>query len=377
MTIVIISMIRDNWGGSEELWYDMAKAAIERGHTIIHLGYKTPVKHKKMQELEKLGVRSLQRPGWIPSSLSEFDKLFYLGKNYLRKKIHSPVKKVFAENPDVVIYNGTCYSISQEKELLKYIERKATRFYIIGHLNNEFQREINEKEAESVKLAYRLSKKVFFVSKRSLLTATRQLCTEIGNAAIIKNPVNLGSTEPIHFPSLEGSLQMACVGNLVTKHKGQDILFETLSKWENKNWTLNVYGYGYDKDYLVKLSHHLKLDYKIFFHGKTDDVRKIWATNHVLLMPSIMEGMPLAIVEAMICGRICIATDVGGISEWITEGENGFIAQAPTVPLILNALRKAWDVRHKWPEIAFNAHKAAMQQYDPSAGITLLNKIIE
>ena len=356
----------------------MAKIALKNGHRIIRIGYETPSKHPKILELEKLGMELYERPGYVPASGPGIRKLIYIGKNFIRKKLNSPTKKVLSQHPDVVIYNGTCYSIAHEMELLKFLQtNQDTRFYIIGHLNNEFDSGINHDEAQRVRMAYELSKKVFFVSQRSLNTAKKQLGISIENAEVIKNPINLSSTNMIDFPSAEGLIQMACVGNLVIKHKGQDLLFHALSKWENKDWVLNIYGNGYDMEYLVNLSRRLQLDKQIVFHGKTDDVRKIWQTNHVLAMPSIMEGMPLALVEAMICGRICIATDVGGIGEWVTDGENGFIIQAPTVPLILEGLNKAWNQKAAWKEISSKAHYTAMQRYDRNAGLTLLNKIVE
>jgi len=45
----------------------------------------------------------------------------------------------------------------------------------------------------------------------------------------------------------------------------------------------------------------------------------------VYLQPSLWEGMPNALLEAMACGCCCIASDAGGIGEVITHGENGFI----------------------------------------------------
>src|SRR3972149_402807 len=43
-------------------------------------------------------------------------------------------------------------------------------------------------------------------------------------------------------------------------------------------------------------------------------------------LPSVREGMPKALIEAMACGLVCIGTDVEGINEIIRDGENGFLA---------------------------------------------------
>jgi glycosyltransferase involved in cell wall biosynthesis len=55
--------------------------------------------------------------------------------------------------------------------------------------------------------------------------------------------------------------------------------------------------------------------------------------------------MPLALVEAMLCGRPSIVTDVGGTRELIRDGINGFLAKAPTVEFLDEAMTRAWDSR--------------------------------
>lgn len=376
MIIAIISMIRDSWGGSEELWAAMAKEALQKGHKVIHLRYKTKEKHIKIYELEKKGLITFTRPGYVPNT-SPTKRSIYIGFNFLKKKVINPIKKVFAQSPDIVIYNGTCYSIANEKNLLHYLQSKpSVSFYIIGHLANDLIRSINDQEAAVIRLAYSRCRKVFFVSKKNLETAKRHLCTEINNAEIIRNPVNLSTINYIPYPQIKNVVHLATIGNLATIHKGQDMLIEALSKWDKNDWILNIYGQGYDELYLKQLVHHFKLEDKIVFHGSINDVRSVWEKNHLLVLPSHMEGMPLVVVEAMLCGRVCVATDVGGNKEWIQNNKSGFIAPAATIAALIEALETAWENKENWEEIGQAAHEAAMELYDPKAGITLLNRII-
>lgn len=378
MTIAVISMIRDPWGGSEELWYQMAKLALKQGHKVIHIRFENPVTHWKLEELIKEGLIAFTRPGWIPPGSSALKKNGYIAYNFLRKGLRNPFDKVFKENPDVVLYNGTCYSIAKEQQLLtKLRQHPEVGLFLLGHLNNDTKREISDAEAEIIRAAYRLSKKVFFVSKRSISTAQRHLCMDILNSRLVQNPVNMPSVDRIPMPSLLPMINFALVGNLVTEHKGQDLVLQALStqKWKDRNWRLNIYGDGADRNYILNLIQYFQLKNRVILHGKVNDIRAIWQENHALLMPSLMEGMPLAVVEAMLCGRVCIATNVGGCSEWIDNETNGFLVPYATIDLLDATLEKAWKKLNEWEEIGVKAHEKALQLFDKNAGETLLNLI--
>jgi glycosyltransferase involved in cell wall biosynthesis len=375
MKIAVISMIRDSWGGSEELWYDMAKVALSQGHEVIHLSYEHKILHPKLKELISFGLISFQRPGITNQKIKGLDRFIRLTINYFRKKIHNPTQKLFDRHPDVLIYNGTCYSIAGEKQILKELENFNGGFFLIGHFN-ERTASLPKELAAIVKQAYQKAKTVFFTNQYDIKTAKIDLGDEIPNALIIRNPVNLKDKSIVSFPEVKIA-QMAMVANLMTIHKGQDIVLNILKNktWETRNWHLNIYGSGPDENYLKKLCNENKLTSKVSFHGKVGDIRALWQKNHILLMPSRMEGMPLAIVEAMLCGRPCVATNVGGISEWVEENRSGFIADTATEDSVEKALEKAWQHKDKWEEIGKHAHERAIQLYDPEPGKTLLDLI--
>lgn len=376
MKIAIISMIREPWGGSEELWFDMARQAIADGHTIIHLGYDFGYAHPRYRELRMMGAFLYQRPGYFPRGMSNRRRLWRMGINFIRKKLKDPVAPVFRHRPDVVLYNGTCYSVAGEGALLKALGKSPARFYLIGHLNSEAARGFGGPEREIILRAYGRAETVYFVSQRSRVVAERQLCHTIANGAVIRNPVNMKETGILPLPSAAVP-RMALVGNLMVLHKGQDILLSVLNagKWKEREWVINIYGDGPDKGYLEELVNFYQLGDRVFLHGRVGDIRQVWRENHLLVMPSHMEGMPLAIVEAMLCGRPCVATDVGGAIEWIGDGDSGFIAEAATVEALDRALERAWQARDLWAEIGLRAHDRAVTMYDPAAGRTLLDRI--
>jgi glycosyltransferase involved in cell wall biosynthesis len=184
-------------------------------------------------------------------------------------------------------------------------------------------------------------------------------------------------TSIVPFPTQKDVYQLAMVGNLLCMHKGQDTMFQVLAQeqWINKPWHLNIYGQGMDRQYLEDLAQMYGIASKITFHGRVEDIRQLWAHNHLLLMPSVMEGMPLAVVEAMLCGRPVLATDVGGHAEWIDDNTNGFIAAASTFGSLQHALLSAWERKEDWEEMGKLAHAKVTKLYDPYAGKTFLNLI--
>lgn len=375
MTIAVVSMIREPWGGSEELWYQMAKAALAERHTVLHLSYNCGKLHPKTRELTALGMKEYQRPASVQQP-NKLIRLFYKAIFFLKKRLNKSVSIVFAHQPDIVLYNGTCYSIADENKLLKYVYKSNCKLYILGHFTDERTRTLSSVAVTKIKKAYQRASKVFFVSVRTRNVVEQQLGINIPHAVIIRNPVNLVSVDTVPYPANE-TVQMAMVANLIAEHKGQDIALQILSasQWKDKNIHLNIYGSGRDENYLKQLIHELNITDKVSFYGRVNDIRSLWAVNHILLMPSHMEGMPLALVEAMLCGRTAVVTDVGGNKEWIDDNINGFIAGSASVSSFEEALSRAFTRKEEWQQLGMLAHKKAMEIYDPNAGKTLLQLI--
>ncbi|MCK4454443.1 glycosyltransferase family 4 protein [Candidatus Parcubacteria bacterium] len=94
------------------------------------------------------------------------------------------------------------------------------------------------------------------------------------------------------------------------------------------------------EDYYNKLQILIKklhLENDIIFTGRVPYLQDVLSIMNIFLMTSIAEGTPLVILEAMAMGVPVVATDVGGISEQVADGETGIIVP-PRDP---NAISKA------------------------------------
>ena len=79
-----------------------------------------------------------------------------------------------------------------------------------------------------------------------------------------------------------------------------------------------IYGGTDDFDYslkLVKLIKSLELEDNVTFMGKTSEPQKKYTLGQIVILPSIAEGFPFSVIEAMACGKAVISTDVGGVRE--------------------------------------------------------------
>lgn len=89
-----------------------------------------------------------------------------------------------------------------------------------------------------------------------------------------------------------------------------------------------VYGSGALRAELLAYADRLGLDGDAIFPGAFTDraaLARIMAQTDIFALSSILEGQPLAVVEAMSYGRAIVATTVGGIPELVRHGENGLL----------------------------------------------------
>ena len=169
------------------------------------------------------------------------------------------------------------------------------------------------------------------------------------NAEVVRSPFKVPIDAALPWPSTDegGELRLACVARLHPPSKGQDILFDVLAEapWNARKWILSLYGEGQNREVLMRLAERLGLGPRVKFVGQVADVSSIWADHHVLVLPSRYEGLPVALVEAMLCARPAVVTDVGGNTEVLTEGVTGFVAEAPTLLSFRAALERMWQRR--------------------------------
>ncbi len=366
------------WGGSEYLWASGAQQALQDGHEVYISIYDWSIDHPIIQHLITLGVNILYRtrnPN-PPSIIARAIRKVVNRAPSRRNTSSSPYQDIFDTKPDVIcISQGSTCDIGYFPDLALLAISSNIPYIAICHHNTDVL--LGETNRQIIKDFFQQASKVLFVSQYNLDLAKRQLASHLPNAQVIQNPVNLASAEIEPFPNTS-KIRFASVARLDAFNKGQDILFEALSakQWKDRDWECNLYGKGEDLTYLENLARHYEIQDKVKFQGHVHDVRKIWADNHILVLPSRAEGTPLCLIEALLCGRPAVVTDIGGNTEWIDEGKTGFIAAATATQFFQSALERAWSDRDKWKEMGDLAHKSVIERIDKNPGNTLLEHLL-
>ncbi len=126
------------------------------------------------------------------------------------------------------------------------------------------------------------------------------------------------------------------VGHL-TNQKGVKYLLTAATHIlrEFPNAQFMVIGDGPQKHELEIMAEKFGIHKKVIFTGWRDDARDIMAAADVIVLPSMVEGMPYSLLEAMSAGKPVVSTMTGGIPEALLDRETGFLVP-PKKPLAIS-----------------------------------------
>jgi glycosyltransferase involved in cell wall biosynthesis len=299
--------------------------------------------HPRVAALREAGIKLHVRPGGYPLWRRSLHRLF-------RRKVSFQFAEferfLSSDRPHlVVISNGAALP---PVELAESLASRGLPFATVGEANSD-EWWPGDEVARRYREALPKAKRCYFVSNANRILAERQIGAKLGNAEVVRNPFNVSfdSAPPWPLVPPDQELRLACVARLDPRSKGQDILFEALSgePWSGRSWHLSLFGEGPFVETLKRLVERLGIAQRVTFVGQVSDIVEIWKTHHVLALASRYEGMPLAVVEAMLCGRVAVVTDVAGNAEIVCDGLTGFLAEAPTVASFRVALERMWGRR--------------------------------
>lgn len=166
---------------------------------------------------------------------------------------------------------------------------------------------------------------------------------------VIYNGVSLQKNECCKPDIQEISDQLGITGDFVflfvgrpDVRKGLQVLmkaFRNVIKW-NRNVKLIIVGQGQWNEF-KKIAENYGIFKHIIFMGWVDDVtlRKLYSLCDIFVLPSLLEGFGLTLLEAMAMGKPVVTTKVGGIPEFVRDPENGILVTPNDIKELTDALK--------------------------------------
>ena len=149
------------------------------------------------------------------------------------------------------------------------------------------------------------------------------------------------------------------------KIKGVDYLIEAAENFVDSNTHLFMVGRDDGlKRNLEKRAHELKIADYIKFTGPVnhDDIPLWISASDILVLPSLSEGRPNVVLEALACEVPVVATNVGGIPELMVDGETGYLVPAKSPRELSRKINKLLEDKNRRENMGKLGRKSIIQK---------------
>lgn len=239
------------------------------------------------------------------------------------------------------------------------------------------------------RLAYR------WVSRRATMVAVsedlkRFIVENVGidstRITVLYNGVNVpAAPDPVDIEVCRREMNLSdsdrvigVVGNLYPV-KGHQYLIDAvpavLEKYPDTSFVFA--GRGQLESDLKQHVNRLGLDKRVHFLGLRQDIPRILALLDVFVLPSLSEGLSMAILEAMMAGKPVIATRVGGNSEIVLDGETGLLVPPKESHALAESLITLLKDRHLAAEFGEKGKLRAERQFSLQTMVNAYQSLYE
>ncbi|MDZ7345055.1 MAG: glycosyltransferase [candidate division KSB1 bacterium] len=147
--------------------------------------------------------------------------------------------------------------------------------------------------------------------------------------------------------------------------KGHRFLLEALPEVVKRYPQVRVIlvGDGALRPTLEAKIRELRLAEHVALLGMRKDMNDLLNAVDLFVLPSISEGLPNVILEAMACQKPVIATAVGGIPEVVQHRENGYLVSPGDAHALQEILLQSLHERHNWDHLARQARRTVETEF--------------
>jgi glycosyltransferase involved in cell wall biosynthesis len=192
-----------------------------------------------------------------------------------------------------------------------------------------------------------LNQLTYYSASDQLIAVSQSICKHLINQgadpnkiSVVPNSIKLKATPPRKLTDKK-ELKVCIIAKL-HKNKGHYWALKTILKNRSllPKIELHLIGEGPEKQNLKNLAEKFKSDIPVIFHGFVNNPCDLIKDMDVALLPSLGEGIPLSLLEAMSFSLPCIATNVGGIPEIITHNKSGILIESKDESGLVEAIKK-------------------------------------
>jgi glycosyltransferase involved in cell wall biosynthesis len=173
---------------------------------------------------------------------------------------------------------------------------------------------------------------------------------------VIHNGVELPFAKSEARKKLSAERNVVVVSNFHS-YKGYDLLLEALSMINNVSLKITLVGGGPDFE-LIKARSEKMVNHHFKFTGQIENLSEILALQDFAIHPSRTEGLSNAILEELAFGLPVIAFDVGGNSELILNGFNGYLHEIHEISNFADSITTLASSLDKQKELSLNASES-------------------
>lgn len=137
---------------------------------------------------------------------------------------------------------------------------------------------------------------------------------------------------------LRDAIVLLSVGELITR-KNHEAVIKAISLLPNYNIHYFIAGEGELLKHLCALTKSLGLEQRIHFMGFCKDINKLCNSCDIFVMPSLQEGLSLALMEAMASGKPIVASKIRGNVDLIENGKGGIFVSPKDPQEYANAIK--------------------------------------
>lgn len=173
-------------------------------------------------------------------------------------------------------------------------------------------------------------------------------------------------------PELRAELRAAsrCLVGMVGRlapEKGGDVMLRAARSVvaERPDTTFVVVGDGPCRADWESLSQRLGLAQNVVFTGTRRDMPEVYASLDAMVLPSLREGMPMCLLEAMAAARPVVATAVGSVDQLLIAGRTGLLVEPGDASGLAQAILMLLQDRTRARELGENARAHIAANFSP------------